>query len=236
MSIHIFEQWTCESERTRWIALLLVACQSGNSRLGRLFLSSATRRKVFCQAPQLFLYCNFSTCFYAGWMSELHQSPAGEQDWGHDLRNQCFSATMYYSRGMHNCVCVTPFIPISVSFSYHPCAFSSITGGQHEQHAGAGEWCGAVPVRPSTQLHGCGDRERRAVRCHSHRLLWPWPCHIPQPGWHATSPDRPVQLEMAQWYSNFHTTFLGTHWKVSWCIFSLAFSSCAVVNAFLSPH
>lgn len=37
-------------------------------------------------------------------MSELHQSPAGEQDRGHDLWNQRFPATMYYQRGTDKCV------------------------------------------------------------------------------------------------------------------------------------
>lgn len=48
----------------------------------------------------------FFTHFSADWMSELHQSPAGEQDGGHDLWNQRFPATMYYQRGADKCVFV----------------------------------------------------------------------------------------------------------------------------------
>lgn len=33
-------------------------------------------------------------------MSELRQSPAGEQDRSYDLWHKCFSASMYYQRGI----------------------------------------------------------------------------------------------------------------------------------------
>lgn len=39
-------------------------------------------------------------------MSELRQSPAGEQDGGHNVRNQCFPAALYRQRGSYMCAAV----------------------------------------------------------------------------------------------------------------------------------
>lgn len=133
-------------------------------------------------------------------MSELHPSPAGEQDRGHDLRDQCLPAAVYHQRGNSwggatemrvLTICSTPSDTFRLALA-HP-------GGQHEQRAGAGQRRGALPVRPPPQLHGGGDGERRAVRRHRHRLLRPRPRHLPQPRGDAAAEDGAVQLQVAQW-------------------------------------
>lgn len=130
-------------------------------------------------------------------MSELHQGSAGEQDRGHDLRNQRLPAAVHHQRGRKRSFSLDGFSPL-MSASNPPSP--PTTGGQHEPGAGAGERRGPLPVRPSAQLHRCGDGERRAVRRHRHRLLWAGPGHLPQHGGDAPPADGPVQLQMAQRY------------------------------------
>lgn len=175
----------------------------------------------FC-STSTFPKCSPPSFFSADRMSELRQSPAGEQDGGHNVRNQCFPAALYRQRGSYVCVsgcagfvetqwkgCRFNAPPVSLRL----CALHS--GGQLEQRAGEREWRGPLPVRPSSQLHGGGDRERRAVCRHCYRFLRPWPRHIPELGRHATTPDCPVQLQMAEWYR----ITARSHWRPIWVSF-----------------
>lgn len=136
-------------------------------------------------------------------MPELHQSSAGEQDRDHDVRDQRLPAAVHHPRGEKK-TDKSAFLwtnsASNLSLSLPP------TGGQHEPSAGAGERRGPLPLRPPAQLHRGGDGEWRAVRCHRHRLLWPRPGHIPQHGGNAPPAHRPVQLQMAQWYTAAPTT------------------------------
>lgn len=120
------------------------------------------------------------------WWTRLRSWPAGPMPSSHYVSPE---------RYKRKCGCVSkPALLLSLI----PPVFSSSTGGKLEQRSGAGERRGSMSVRPSPQLHSGGDRERRAVRCHGHRLLWTWPCHLSQPRWDASSTDGPVQLQMAQ--------------------------------------
>lgn len=57
----------------------------------------------FC-STSTFPKCSPPSFFSADRMSELRQSPAGEQDGGHNVRNQCFPAALYCQRGSYVCV------------------------------------------------------------------------------------------------------------------------------------
>lgn len=229
-----------------WIALLLVACQSGTKGHGPLYFS-AICQSVFSQTPQPVTTVIFWKLFSSptslqiecqNYIRVLLVNKTEVMTCGtnafqplcitREVKIVCVLACAILQKFSDNTVrlpCYFPLLPVFPLFSPSPyrSIYSSIAGGQHEQRAGAGEWRGALPVRSSSQLHGSGDRERRAVCRHRHWLLWPRPRHIPQPGWHATSSDRPVQLKMAQWYSNTHLMFLGSHGKLILSIIYFSF-------------
>lgn len=93
--------------------------------------------------------------------------------------------------------------PVGTRLAPRSCV--SFPGGQHQQSGGARKRRGALPVRPSPQLHGGGNRKRGALRRHRHRLLGSRPRHLQEPGRHAAAAHCPVQLQVAERYKLHNT-------------------------------